>query len=141
MATMRRDNPRLQGEIGLGAAIGWFTAQGWCVSIPLADNQAYDLVVDDGGGLKRVQVKTTTHRQPGYGSFVVALQTAGGNKSGHTRKPFDNGAVDLLFVLADDGSRWLFPAEAVTTKKTLNLCSKYERFRVSGVVGAGFEPA
>lgn len=136
--TIRRDNPRKQGEIGLGAAISWFTANGYSVCIPLADNQPYDLIVDGRDGLQRVQVKTTTHRQPGYGNFVVSLETAGGNRSRSTRKAFDKTLVELLFVLADDGSKWLFPTTVLTQKKTLNLCSAYRNYCV---VGEGFEPS
>jgi hypothetical protein len=141
--TIRRPNPRLQGEIGLGAAIAWFTANGYCVAIPLADNQPYDLVVGGPDGLQRVQVKTTTRRQPRYGSYVVQLETAGGNQSFHTRKPFDNRAVDLVFILVDDGSQWLLPAQAITARRTLNLCARYAPYRVvpprpvSGASGGG----
>jgi hypothetical protein len=39
------------------------------VSIPLADNQPYDLVVDIEGCLAKVQVKTTT----GTGTSMVDL--------------------------------------------------------------------
>lgn len=139
MSTIRRANPRKQGEIGLGDAIAWFSANGYSVAIPLADNQPYDLIVDSPeDGLQRVQVKTTTFRQPKYGSFVVSLETAGGNQSFHTRKPFDNTAVELLYVLADDGSRWLFPSRVITSKRTLNLGRRYAQFCV---VGEGFEPS
>ena len=75
---MRRSNPRLQGLIGVAAAIDWFTRAGYLVSIPLNDSQPYDLVVDDGMRLLRFQVKTTTARGR-YGNFTLALQTAGGN--------------------------------------------------------------
>lgn len=139
MKTIRRYNPRKQGEIGLGAAIAWFSSNGYAVSIPLADNQPYDLVVEDEEGLKRVQVKTTTYRQAHYGSFVVRLETAGGNRSRTTRKKFDNSKVELLFVLADDGSRWLFPAEVVTQTRALNLSRAVKQYCV--VVGEGFEPS
>lgn len=57
-ATIRRANPRRQGEIGLGAAIAWFSRVGYLVSVPLCDNQPYDLVVDNGERLLKVQVKT-----------------------------------------------------------------------------------
>jgi hypothetical protein len=78
--TIRRDNPRKQGDIGVGAAIAWFMANGYCVLMPLSESQPYDLVVDDGERLQRVQVKTTTAKSP-YGRYVVSLQTAGGNQS------------------------------------------------------------
>jgi hypothetical protein len=128
-ASIRRRNPRRQGEIGLGAAIAWFCANGWTVSVPLCDNQPYDLVVDDGGGLAKVQVKTTT-RLTSAGNFQVQLETAGGNQSFSTRKPFDNTAVDYLFILTDARVQYLIPAAAVVTKRAITMCGKYERFRV-----------
>lgn len=86
MSTIRRANPRKQGEIGLGDAIAWFSANGYSVSIPLAENQPYDLIVDSPEhGFQRVQVKTTTHRGRS-GSFAVDLRTNGGNRSRHTSK-------------------------------------------------------
>lgn len=137
MTTIRRDNPRLQGQIGLGAAIGWFSGAGYTVSIPLADNQAYDLVVDRGTGeLQRVQVKTTTYRNA-RGRFEVALRTNGGNKSRSTSKRFDPSTCELLFVLTDDDRRYLIPTKELRPRTALVLGAAYDRY----VVGAGFEPA
>ena len=38
-------------------AIASFTAMGWDVAIPLTGSAAYDLIVDDGCNLARVQCK------------------------------------------------------------------------------------
>jgi hypothetical protein len=148
--TIRRSNPRKQGEIGLGAAIGWFTANDYLVAIPLCDNQPYDLIVDDGNALQRVQVKTTTSRGP-YGNFVAKLETAGGNQSFHTRKPWDSTASDLLFILTDEGDIYVFPSAAITNRRTISLCEKYQQYWAGSwplraaprqlVVGEGFEPS
>jgi hypothetical protein len=143
--TIRRKNPRLQGLIGLGAAINWFSANGYFVAIPLNDSQPWDLVVEDGAGtLSRVQVKTTTSRRAN-GNYAVSLVTAGGNQSFHTRKPFDNTACELLWILTDAGDIYLFPTEVIVAKRALSLCRKYEQFRTTGpqqmVVGEGFEPS
>lgn len=146
--TIRRRNPRKQGEIGLGAAIAWFADHGWSVSIPLADNQPYDLVVDEGDGPKRVQVKTTTHRTP-YGRYAVQLNTRGGNQSLHTAKPFDPANSDLLFVLTDDRSQYLIPTGRIAATREISLGALYEQYRLDEkgpggepgpVVGGGFEP-
>ena len=148
--TIRRANPRKQGEIGLGAAISWFLAEGYAVAIPLCDNQPYDLVVDsEEDGLQKVQVKTTTRRGP-YGTFSLQISTRGGNQSFHTTKYWEPDASDLLFVLTDDGDIYVFPSGDITNKTTINLCAKYERYRrarwrIPGspeqlVVGGGFEP-
>jgi hypothetical protein len=128
--TIWRRNPRDQGMVGFTDAMAYFGAQGFDICVPLIDNQPYDLVVDDGAGLKKVQVKTTTHRSP-YGRFVVKLATDGGNQSFHTRKAFDPTACDLLYVLTDDRERFLIPTKAISAKTTLNLGESMARYRVA----------
>ncbi|HUH07282.1 MAG TPA: group I intron-associated PD-(D/E)XK endonuclease [Egibacteraceae bacterium] len=131
-STIRRRNPRLQGEIGLGAAIAWFTSEGYSVSIPLCDNQPYDLVVEDraSGDLLRVQVKTSTGKNAS-GTFVVRLFTAGGNQSFHTRKLFDNTASDLLFVLTDDREIYVIPCREIPNRNLIALGAKWRQYRKS----------
>lgn len=128
--TIRRRNPRDQGVIGVGDAVAWFTARGYHVSVPLIDNQPYDLVVDDGRALHRVQVKTTTTTSR-YGIYVVALCTSGGNQSFSTRTPFDPEACDLLYVLTDARDRYLIPTEAIVGRNTLNLGERMDRYRLA----------
>ena len=142
--TIRRSNPRLQGLIGLGAAIDWFTRNGYFVALPLNDSQPWDLVVEDTAGVvSRVQVKTTTRRARS-GRFLVMLETAGGNQSFHTRKAFDNSRSELLFVLTDDSDRYVIPCSVIATTRGLTLSENYERYRDGApeqlVVGGGFEP-
>jgi hypothetical protein len=54
-------NSRLQGNVGLANAIAWFANNGYRPAIPLTDSQDYDLIVDDGEKLYKVQVRTTYH--------------------------------------------------------------------------------
>lgn len=115
--------------MGFADAIAWFTRVGWTVSVPLVDNQAYDLVVDDGAQLQRVQVKTSTCRTPS-GGWAVELRTNGGNQSRLTTRPFDPTASDLLFVLTDDG-RWLIPTSEISATTSLTLGSKWSQFAVT----------
>ena len=129
--TIWRQNPREQGLIGLTDAIRWFGASGYLVLMPLIDAQPYDLVIDDGERLRRVQVKTTTYRFP-YGVYVVSLATRGGNQSFHTSKPFDPGLSDLLYVLTDDASRYLIPTGMIRSKTTVNLGARMAHCRVDG---------
>ena len=142
--TIRRSNPRLQGLIGLGAAIDWFTRNGYFVAIPLNDSQPWDLVVEDAAGtVSRVQVKTTTFRNS-KGRYVAMLATAGGNQSFSTRKLFDPCKSELLFILTDSAAVYVIPCAEVRAVSSLTLGARYERYRVSGpqqlVVGGGFEP-
>ena len=127
--TLWRANPREQGLLGLTDAIAWFGANGYLVNLPLIDAQPYDLVVDDGQRLQRVQVKTTTYRSP-YGVFVVRLATSGGNQSFHTVKPFDKEASEVLYVLTDDGGWFLIPTEVIRSRRTLSLGARMAGYRV-----------
>lgn len=129
--TLWRANPREQGLLGLTDAIAFFGARGWSVSLPLIDSQPYDLVVDDGERLHRVQVKTTTYRRR-TGRFVVALATSGGNQSFHTKKRFESSSCDLLYVLTDERSRYVIPTHAITAASELTLGAKVARYRVDG---------
>ena len=127
--TIWRPNPREQGLIGLTDAIAWFGANGCGVLLPLIDAQPYDLVVESGDGLQRVQVKTTTVRSP-YGVFVVSLATNGGNQSFHTRKPFDPTEAELLYVLTDEGVRYLIPTAVIRSRTALNLGARVARYQL-----------
>jgi hypothetical protein len=83
--TLWRANPREQGLLGVVDAIAHFGGRGWSISMPLIDSQPYDLVVDDGVRLHRVQVKTTTYRSPS-GTFIVSLATRGGTRASTPRR-------------------------------------------------------
>jgi hypothetical protein len=56
-------NSKKQGYLGLGVAIGWFCQNGYVVNIPLTDSQEYDLVVDNGQGLKKGSGKDYKHHR------------------------------------------------------------------------------
>lgn len=47
-----------RGSASEAIAMAVFLARGWAVSVPWGDNERYDLVIDRGNGLERVQVKT-----------------------------------------------------------------------------------
>jgi hypothetical protein len=125
--TIWRRNPRDQGLIGFTDAMAYFGAQGYDICLPLIDNQPYDLVIDDGVRLQRVQVKTTTYRP---NRFVVQLATRGGNQSFHTRKSFDPSLCDLLYVLTDAWERYVIPTSAITARSSLTLGARMQPFRV-----------
>ena len=133
METLRRRNPREQGEIGLAIAISWFGRTGYAVLLPLCDNQPYDLVVDDGERLLRVDVKTTTRRTRG-GAFYVDLRTTGGNRSIYTSRPFDPHHVEVLFIVTGAGDAYLVPSAELRGRNSITFGRGAEHFRVAGSV-------
>ncbi len=51
-----RDTQR-KGDIGVTQAIATFTRLGFDVALPVTESAAYDILVDDGLGVHRVQVR------------------------------------------------------------------------------------
>lgn len=123
-------NAKKQGDIGMAYAIAYYSRLGYTVCIPMTDSQDYDLIIDTGNSLLKVQVKTTDYVTDS-GTYQVSLKTCGGNRSGQTIKTFDSNSSDLLFVLTGNGSCYSIPKSEITTKNTLNLGDKYQIFRVS----------
>lgn len=120
-----------QGLVGLGNAIAYFTTNDYVVSIPLNDGQKYDLIVDKNNSIEKVQVKTTRFsRVPGY--WHVQLRTSGGNRSNKNRCSYlSSKSADQLFVLCDDGSRYLIPVKKVEGVGEITLGGeKYQSFKV-----------
>jgi len=76
---------------------------GYDVSIPLTESAAYDLVVDDGECLARVQCKfaSDARRQ-------VDLRRIHSNSNGYVVKRTEEGSYDWLYVLDGRNSEYLF---------------------------------
>ena len=119
----------LQGNIGLGKAIEYFTSQAIPVSIPLNDTQKYDLVVDINSKLFKVSVKTSNGRNKN-GTYNVTLKNSGGSSGKSTIRPFDNTTCDYLFVYTGDDKTYLIPAEKVTATSSIVVGNKYVEYEV-----------
>lgn len=117
-----------KGNSSLGIAIGYYSSNGYTVSIPLNDTQDYDLIIDKDNIIKKVQVKSTSCKTK-YGMYQVALKSCGGTK-GTTYKTVIDTKVDELFILTEDLKLYIIPINIIKNKSTLNLCDKYEKYRV-----------
>lgn len=124
------NSSKKQGDIGMAYAIAYYSKLGYTISIPLTDSQDYDLIIDTGEDIMKVQVKTSTqysdHEIP-----VVSLRTNGGNRSGTGKtKTFDQNSSDLLFVLLENGSCYSIPTKNIQAKSSINLGEKYLPYKV-----------
>lgn len=90
-----------KGDRATSQALASFTALGWDVSVPFTESAAYDLIVDDGFGLHRVQCKYTSGRE-------VNLRRVHSNSQGYVVKKSAADAYDWLYVLRSDGTEFLF---------------------------------
>ena len=119
----------IQGNMGLGKAIQYFTSHGISVSIPLNDTQPYDLIIEDAeGNLKKVSIKTSRYQQS-QTSYAVQLRNTGGE--GRTRKKaFDNTCCDLLFIYTADESLYLIPSKEISASNSISVGNKYTEYKV-----------
>lgn len=118
-----------KGNTSLGIAIAYYASNGYTVSIPLNDTQDYDLIVDKDNVLKKVQVKSTACKTK-YGNYQVALKSCGGTK-GKTYKTVIKTNIDELFILTGDLNMYILPIEELKNKSTLNICEKYQKYKVN----------
>lgn len=124
-------NTKKQGDVGVGVAVQYFSLQGYTVSIPLTDSQEYDLVVDIDDFLKRVQVKTTSYIPPKdnpNNCYSVSVTVKGGNRSGTGKiKQFDVTKIDYLFIVCENGVKYLIPTNKVIYQ-CFRLGEKFKEF-------------
>lgn len=119
-----------QGDIGESRAIYEYTRMGYVVSRTLFNSAKYELVVDCGNSLNRVQVKTTTVKNES-GGWAVFIATSGGNTREHTRQAFNKDACDFIFVLNADGECWSIPTAVIDSKDYIVVGNKkYNEYRI-----------
>lgn len=117
-------NSKKQGDIGMCYAMAYYAKLGWTVSVPVTDSQDYDLVVDNGTRLFKVQVKTTKSISPS-GNYIVSLRTIGGNRSGTGKcKDFSENSSDLT----DSGDCYSIPKSEISA---VALGERYLPYRVT----------
>lgn len=117
-----------KGNAGLGMAIAYYSSNGYTVSIPLNDTQDYDLIIEKDGILKTVQVKATGCKRKN-GNYQVALKSCGGT-SGKTYKTVIETKVDILFIIDENIDMYEIPKQEIKNRSTLNLCKKYDKYKV-----------
>jgi hypothetical protein len=89
-----------KGDTAVAQAIATFTKLGYDVIIPLTESASYDLVVDTGGNLKRVQIRFTSTNE-------VDLRRIHSNSKGYVIKKTKNNSYDWLYILDGVGSEYL----------------------------------
>jgi hypothetical protein len=104
-----------KGDIATSRAIATFTAMGFDVSIPLTESAAYDLIVDDGQQLARIQCKFTSDSRR-----QVDLRRIHSNSSGYVLKRAAEGSYDWLYVLDEGNSEYLIK-ECLAERRSVTL--------------------
>ena len=125
--------PIQKGNVGLGMAISYYTAKGYTVSLPLNDNQDYDLIADKEGVLNKVQVKTSSTKNQA-GNIKVYLRTITSSTTGVKNiKKFQDCNVDLVFIGTGEGNMYEIPKAQITQNAELSLTEQYECYKVGSI--------
>lgn len=97
--------------------------RGFKISWPL-EPAVYDLLIDTGRSLLRVQVKTTTWRL--HGAFACKItRRSGGEKTWYTKDD-----IDYFGVVDGDQQVYMIPVEVVDGTGTI-IVRQYDAFRIS----------
>ena len=124
-------NSSRQGDIGEARAILEYTKMGYVVSRTLFDSAKYDLIIDDGESLKRVQVKTSNSKDGD--AYLVNLRTVISHKrisSSYRKRQYND--YDILFVLTSDNRCWSISVNDLGNAETaVSLGNKkYNEFEI-----------
>ena len=122
------NNPKKQGDIGEAMAIYQLTKAGYTVSIPICDSAKYDLIVELGGVMLRVQVKTSRYRIKS-GNYEFNLATSFSNTARTTRVNREKEDYDALFCAGCSGDFWFVPEASISSKKSVVMGTKYTAFK------------
>lgn len=95
---MRKNHTNIKGNVSESAALNAFSKAGFIVSVPFGNGAPYDLIVDTGKRLLKVQVKTGRLRE---GCVLFAAQRINGHH-GTKRYRYGEGEIDLFAVYCQE---------------------------------------
>jgi hypothetical protein len=113
-------------DAGTAIAAMWFLLCGYNASIPM-EPMVYDLLVSMPDGIKRVQVKTTTHYNKGWEVQVGRRPYSVGNRE--RLIPYDPDLVDFFFLLDGDLTMYVIPSRVIAGRVRI-LLSNYSEYVV-----------
>lgn len=112
----------INGTISELLAKSYFVKEGLIVSKPINDFNEYDLIVDDGHALFRVQVKTA-YWDNNKSRYLVSCVTSHIRGDGNRyNKKYSDGSFDILAcVHVKSNSIYIIPFEEVKGRRGLTL--------------------
>lgn len=119
----------IQGNLGLGKAIEYFTSQNIPVSIPLNDTQKYDIIADFNGKLQRISIKTSRYKKS-ENSYEVMLKNTGGSSGNNKIRLFNNQDCDYIFIYTANEELYLIPSKEIQATNSICVGNKYNEYKV-----------
>ena len=111
-------NTKAIGDIAEAKVLTKCIEKEWEVSIPFGDNYSYDMIVDYGCGLKKIQVKNGKIKN---GSIQAVLVKSRRNADGIFEEAYKEGEVDLFAVYCPDNDKCYMVDFELCPKTVLTL--------------------
>jgi hypothetical protein len=106
-----------KGDIAVSQAIARFTKMGYDIALPLTESASYDLIVDTGKTLKRVQVRYSSLQD-------VDLRRIHSNSKGYVVKKLRENTYDWLYILKNTGEEFLIK-KCILNRRAIRPKSKH----------------
>jgi PD-(D/E)XK endonuclease len=119
-----------KGDIAVAQFIATFTRLGYDIALPITESAAYDVLLDDSGIIRRVQVRYTSGSE-------VDLRRIHSNSTGYVVKKTIKDAYDWLYILKGDGSEYLIK-RCLDSRRSIK---PQELHRIRLAEREGFEPS
>ena len=114
--------PKRRGEMAEAAFLHKASTLGFGVSKPWGDSDPYDLIVDSGSGLWRVQVKSA-YRGDKYGGYMISAHGS------QCKKAYSLRDIDALVAYIVPEDLWyVLPVKLFRKIKALKLYPKPRRW-------------
>ena len=108
---------------------------GYIVSKPFGDNAKYDLIVDTGNNLERIQVKSTRRKETSSGMDCYNCLVCSGAKS---KEKYSEKDIDYIAIYVIPENAWYKIPIKEIKGKTIKLYphrksqrNTYEKYRIS----------
>jgi hypothetical protein len=119
-------------EAATSIAAAWFGLRGCNAALPV-EPAVYDLLVTTSEGIKRVQVKTTTHNsKDGWQVIVSRRPYSVGNLE--KRLPYDPEIIDFFLIVDGDLNIYLIPSRVIAGRVGISLRT-YKKYIVGNASG------
>lgn len=112
-------NSKDKGSLAVGQCIGKLCSLGFEILLPIGGRQPYDLVFDDEGVLKKVQVKFAGLGS--HGGYSASLRITGGSKSFNYARKYKDEDFDYLYVYTGDGRHFLIKWNEINNRNSIKV--------------------
>lgn len=108
-----------------------FISHGFGVSVPVLPTSRYDMIVDTGSNLLKVQVKTARDL-PNSDGFMISLHSSRTHRCGVQTVKYTSDDVDI-FATAHNGNVYVIPQIDVNGKTECRLRNSCANNQVKGI--------